>query len=72
MGILQKSFECYYEYSDLIFSYSLQTRSVNWGKTVLRYTTDKSSRLPIVDVALRDIGEVGQSFWVEVSPVCFY
>lgn len=49
-----------------------QNRSVNWGKTVLRYTTNKSSRLPIVDIGIRDIGEAGQAFWVEVSPVCFY
>lgn len=49
-----------------------QTRSVNWGKTVLRYTTDKSARLPFVDVAIRDLGEAGQMFRVEVSPVCFF
>nr|CAD7260945.1 unnamed protein product [Timema shepardi] len=42
-----------------------------WAKTVITYSTDKPVRLPILDVAVRDIGEESQSFWIEISPVCF-
>lgn len=47
-------------------------RRDSWSKTVISYTTEKSSRLPITDVAIRDISEAGQKFVVEVGQVCFY
>merc|ERR1712168_1744936 len=42
-----------------------------WGKTVFEYKTQKTSRLPIVDVAPMDIGGADQEFGVDVGAVCF-
>jgi hypothetical protein len=42
-----------------------------WAKTVLNYKTDKTARLPIVDIGIRDIGDRNQAFWVEIGPACF-
>ncbi|KAK2851665.1 hypothetical protein Q5P01_007941 [Channa striata] len=42
-----------------------------WGKTVIEYKTQKTSRLPIVDIAPMDIGEADQEFGVDVGAVCF-
>ncbi|XP_046811584.1 collagen alpha-2(I) chain-like [Lucilia cuprina] len=47
-------------------------RSNNWDKSVLTYTTDKSQRLPIVDIAVRDIGNANQEFRIELGAACFY
>lgn len=33
--------------------------------------SDKPQRLPILDVAIRDIGGKGQQFGIELGPVCF-
>lgn len=49
-----------------------QYRSNDWSKTVITYTTEKSSRLPLTDVAIRDISEPDQKFWIEIGAVCFY
>lgn len=50
-----------------------QYRSAHWEKTLLRYTTDKTTRLPIVDVAIRDDKQAGnQMFWLEIGNACFY
>lgn len=49
-----------------------QHRSDDWSRTVISYTTDKSSRLPLTDLAVRDISEPDQKFWIEVGPACFY
>lgn len=46
-------------------------RRPEWAKTTISYQTDKSLRLPIVDVAVRDLGEKNQLFWVEIGPACF-
>lgn len=43
----------------------------DWGQTVLEYRTQKTSRLPIVDIAPLDIGGVDQEFGVDIGPVCF-
>lgn len=48
-----------------------QFKRSDWAKTVITYQTDKPQRLPILDVAVRDIGEEDQSFWLEIGPVCF-
>lgn len=42
-----------------------------WGKTVIEYKTQKTSRLPIVDIAPMDIGGANQEFGVDIGPVCF-
>jgi collagen type II alpha len=47
-------------------------RAKSWSKTVLSYTTNKATRLPIIDIAVRDIGAADQSFWIDIGPVCFY
>lgn len=49
-----------------------QYRGNDWAQTVISYTTDKSSRLPFTDVAIRDIGDSNQKFWISIGPVCFY
>jgi hypothetical protein len=49
----------------------LQFKKDEWAKTVINYTTDKAMRLPIVDVAVRDVGTEAQSFWLEIGPVCY-
>jgi len=39
-------------------------------KTVIQYASKKTARLPIVDVAPRDIGDE-KEFGIEMGPVCF-
>lgn len=58
------------------FSFSLflpaaQKHTGQWGKTVMEYRSQKTSRLPIVDIAPLDIGGADQEFGVEVGAVCF-
>lgn len=48
-----------------------KTKSSSWSATKIRYRTDKPQRLPFVDIGLRDVGEEGQSFKIEVGPVCY-
>lgn len=43
----------------------------NWGKAVFEYRTQKTARLPIVDVAPVDIGGANQEFGIDIGPVCF-
>lgn len=45
--------------------------SSNWGKTVFEYRTQKTARLPIVDIAPVDIGGPDQEFGIDIGPVCF-
>uniref|UniRef100_A0A3Q3NBN3 Fibrillar collagen NC1 domain-containing protein n=2 Tax=Mastacembelus armatus TaxID=205130 RepID=A0A3Q3NBN3_9TELE len=42
-----------------------------WGKTVIEYRTQTSTRLPVVDLAPMDIGKPDQEFGLDISPVCF-
>ncbi|XP_033625444.1 uncharacterized protein LOC117288629 isoform X2 [Asterias rubens] len=42
-----------------------------WRKTTIVYTTKKTERLPLVDVAMSDIGESNQQFGMTIGPVCF-
>ena len=51
--------------------YMFQMRKDTWAKSVLSYKTDKTARLPIIDVGIRDFGGPNQAFWVEIGPVCF-
>lgn len=48
-----------------------QKHTGRWGKTVFEYKTQKTSRLPIVDIAPMDIGGADQEFGVDVGAVCF-
>ncbi|KAG5836498.1 hypothetical protein ANANG_G00255960 [Anguilla anguilla] len=48
-----------------------QKHTGHWGKTVIEYKTQKTSRLPIVDIAPMDIGGADQEFGVDVGAVCF-
>lgn len=43
----------------------------SWGKTVFEYRTQKTARLPIVDLAPVDIGGQDQEFGADIGPVCF-
>lgn len=42
-----------------------------WSKTVIEYKSQKTSRLPLVDIAPVDIGGAHQEFGVDVGAVCF-
>lgn len=52
--------------------YLSQARSSTWSQTVLSYASDKATRLPFIDVGIRDIGSADQEFWIEIGPVCYY
>lgn len=49
-----------------------QHRLPAYAQTILTYKTDKPTRLPIIDIAVRDVGELNQQFWIEIGAVCFY
>lgn len=42
-----------------------------WAHTILELKDTKPARLPIVDIAIRDIGKANQKFKLEIGPVCF-
>ncbi|XP_065221011.1 collagen alpha-2(I) chain-like [Planococcus citri] len=48
-----------------------QYKRNEWSSAILNYRTDKPSRLPIADIAVRDVGRSEQSVFVEMGPVCF-
>lgn len=50
---------------------SLQKHTGQWSKTVIEYKSQKTSRLPIVDIAPMDIGGAHQEFGVDLGAVCF-
>jgi hypothetical protein len=45
--------------------------SNSWDKTIFEYSTTKTARLPVMDIAPLDIGKSGQEFGIEMGPVCF-
>lgn len=51
--------------------FSSQQANGRWGKTVFEYRTQKTARLPIVDIAPVDIGGSDQEFGIDIGPVCF-
>lgn len=57
--------------SNFSMSCLLQRANGNWGKTVFEYRTQKTARLPIVDIAPVDIGGPDQEFGIDIGPVCF-
>lgn len=48
-----------------------QNRANDWKKTVIAYRTDKPILLPVVDVALRDLGTPEKKATIEIGDVCF-
>jgi len=46
-------------------------RAKTWAKSVFTVDTLKPTRLPIVDIRVKDIGKSRQAFKVEVGRVCF-
>lgn len=48
-----------------------KVRSDDWAKTVVQYKSDLTTRLPIIDVAVRDVQDEKQEFWIEIGPACF-
>ena len=48
-----------------------QHRKDNWAETVFKIETEKVTRLPIVDVQVKDFGGPKQAFKVQVGEVCF-
>lgn len=48
-----------------------KSRPENWAKTIVQYATDLPMRLPITDVAIRDLHGETQEFWIEIGPACF-
>lgn len=58
------------------FSYQVpvdecQHEKREWAETVISMKDTKPARLPIVDVALRDVGNSQQKFKLQIGPVCF-
>lgn len=49
-----------------------QARQGTWSHSILQYKSKKPQRLPIVDVAPRDIGSKNQEFGLEIGPACFF
>lgn len=58
-----------FTYTVLVDGCSRKTNE--WGKTIIEYKTNKPSRLPILDIALLDIGGADQEFGLDIGPVCF-
>lgn len=48
-----------------------QDEKEEWAKTEIVVDYLKPARLPIVDVALKDIGNLRQKFRLEIGQVCF-
>lgn len=58
------------------FKYSVpvddcQHKKREWAQTVVSVEDTKPARLPIVDVAIKDIGNARQKFKLEIGPVCY-
>jgi len=58
------------------FKYSVplddcQHEKREWAQTIISVEDTKPARLPIVDVAIKDIGKPRQKFKLEVGPVCY-
>lgn len=53
------------------FHFLLKQKKPIWQKTVIEYKTDKPQRLPVVDIAVHDVGTQDQEFGLTIGPVCF-
>ena len=52
--------------------FSFQYERPEWSTSVFSVKDTKPQRLPIVDVAVRDVGNARKKFKIELGPVCFY
>lgn len=50
---------------------AFQHETVEWQSSVFSVEDTKPQRLPIVDVAVRDIGNSRKKFKIELGPVCY-
>lgn len=57
-------------HTDLSFR-CLQVKDGKWHHTVLEVDTPKPYRLPILDIAAYDIGDIGEEFGIEIDRLCF-
>ena len=48
-----------------------QHESTTWATSVFSVKDTKPQRLPIVDVAIRDMGNPRKKFKIELGPVCY-
>lgn len=55
----------------LTFPLLPQKPNGEWGKTVIEYRTQTTTRLPVVDLAPMDVGKADQEFGLDIGPVCF-
>lgn len=69
--VIESETKCFNFLYDLFFFILLQRHTAQWGKTVFEYRSQKTSRLPIVDIAPMDIGGAEQEFGVDIGAVCF-
>ena len=51
--------------------YTFQHESNTWATSVFSVKDTKPQRLPIVDVAIRDMGNARKNFKIELGPVCY-
>ena len=49
--------------------FAFQHESTDWAKTVISMRNVKPTRLPIVDVAVRDVGNPRKKFKLEIGQV---
>lgn len=59
------------------FTYSVledgcKSHTGQWGRAEIEYKSQKTSRLPILDIAPMDIGGPEQEFGIDIGPVCFF
>jgi len=54
-----------------VVSDDCQYERPEWATTVVSVKDTKPQRLPIVDVAVRDVGNARKKFKIELGPVCF-
>ena len=50
--------------------FAFQHESTEWARTVISMRNVKPTRLPIVDVAVRDVGNQRKKFKLEIGQVC--
>jgi hypothetical protein len=54
-----------------VISDECQYERTEWATTVFSVKDTKPQRLPIVDVAVKDVGNTRKKFKIELGPVCF-
>ena len=59
------------QFNRILSLFHLQHRQDKWARTVFEFKTDKTTRLPITDIAPYDIGDPSQAFGIDIGPACF-